>query len=61
MILTDKPPPSNPLDGFFCCLCWDRFPWSALGAFDRRLRWCDACADWYERLCNPPVFSECVP
>jgi len=48
------------LNGFACCFCGCWHLWSGLGAFDppRRLKWCDTCADLYERLCNPPIFLE---
>jgi len=65
MILVDKLPPGNPssIDGFICCWCAAWFPWSGVGAFTplgpgRALRWCDSCADTFERIVNPPTFWE---
>jgi len=50
-------------NGFACAWCGTWFPWGQVGAFTplgpgRALRWCDDCADAYERLADPPVFME---
>lgn len=46
---------------FRCAWCGVFFPWAGVGAFTplgpgRALRWCDDCADAYERLADPPVY-----
>jgi len=51
----------NPLDHFRCCWCGNWFPWTVVGCFDGRRRWCDGCCDQYERIVNPPVFKEAAP
>jgi len=38
------------LGAFRCSFCGDLFPWSGLGGFGNRMRFCDPCAHALEQI-----------